>query len=95
VGQDGKPADDSYYFEWERRASAFAWSGSHLLLFSPGYIEVRDIDTGGLVCLEELHNLDLLCSGWAEWPRLVGSITNKENDGGQSQRLVELVRSGN
>ena len=95
MGQDGKPAGDSYYIEWERKASAFAWSGSHLLLFSPGYIEVRDIDTGGLVCLEELYNLNLLRSGWAEWPRLVGSITSKEDDGGQSQKLVELVRSGN
>ena len=34
--------------------------------------------------------MDLQRSGWAEWPRLVGSITNKENDSGQSQRLVEL-----
>lgn len=98
MNEAGKPTDDSsYYIEWERKATSFARSGSHLILFSSGYIEVRDIDTGKLVWLKELHEIQPLRSGWtespSERPRLVASITSKENDGSHSQRLVELVPS--
>ena len=96
MNEDGKPTDkSSYYIEWERKAKSFARSGSHLLLFSSGYIEVRDIDTGKLICLKELHEMQLLRSGWTEWPKLVAAISSKENDGSHSQKLVELIRSGN
>jgi len=94
VDQSGKPARSSYYIEWERTASAFARRGPHLLLFSPGYIEVRNIDTGKLVRMVEVNELRLLRSGLTEWPMLIAAMTCKENDGGHTEKLVELVCSG-
>jgi hypothetical protein len=95
VDHAGKPARSSYYVEWERTAEAFARRGPHLLLFSPGYIEVRDIDTGKLVRMVEVKDLRLLRSGSTEWPKLVAAMTSKESDGSQTDKLVELVYNGN
>jgi CNH domain len=95
VKQDGKPTHPNFYTEWERRATSYAHYGLHLLLFSPGYIEVRHIETGKLVRMVAVNDLRLLCSGWTEWPKLVAAITRKENDGSYTERLVELGYSGN
>lgn len=94
VDQAGQPADSNYYIEWERKATAFACHGQHLLLFSSsGYIEVRNIETGRLVRLVEANELRPLCSGSTDWRMLVAAITTKESDGGRTENLVELVCS--
>jgi hypothetical protein len=95
VDQAGNPARPSYYIEWERKADAFARCGQHLLLFSAGYIEVRDIDTGKLLRMVETRDLRLLRSGSTEWPKLVAAMTSKGEDGGYTEKVVEVVRSGN
>ena len=95
MDQDGKPARSSYYVEWERKASSFARRGPHLLLFSPGHIEVRDIDTGKLVRMVGTNELRLLRSGLTEGRLLVGVMTGgSEADGGRTERLVEIVYRG-
>ena len=94
VDQAGKPTSSRYYVEWERKATAFARRGQHLLLFSPGYIEVRDIDTGRLVWMKELDELRLLGST-SELPMLVAAMTRREDDDSRTERLVEVVYSGN
>jgi len=91
VDQAGQPADSDYYIEWEREATAFARRGSHLLLFSSGYVEVRNIDTGKLVRMVEANDLRLLCSGSTDWLMLVTAITTKESDGSHTEKLAELV----
>lgn len=92
MDQAGQPADSNYYIEWERKATAFACRGPHLLLFSSsGYIEVRNIETGRLVRLVGANELRPLCSGSTDW--LVAAITTKDSDGGRTEKLVELVCS--
>lgn len=105
MDQDGKPTHPNFYVQWERSATSYAHYGSHLLLFSQGYIEVRNIETGKLVRMVAIDDLchgqgqdkhhGLLCSGWTEWHKLVAAMTNRENDGSYTERLVELGYSGN
>jgi RHO1 GDP-GTP exchange protein 1/2 len=89
VDQAGQPADLNYCIEWELKATAFARRGPHLLLFSPGYIEVRNIDTGKLVRMVETNEVRLLCSGLTD--SLVAAIKTKDSDGGHTEKLVEYV----
>ena len=91
VDQAGQPADSNYYIEWESKATAFARRGPHLLLFSPGYIEVRNLDTGKLVRMVEANELRPLSSSLTDWLTPVAAITTKDRDGGHSEKLVELV----
>jgi CNH domain len=95
VDQAGNPARTDYYIEWERKATAFARRGPHLLLFSPGYIEVRNIDTGKLFRMVEVNELRLLRSGLTEGRLFVGVMTGgAEADGSRTEKLVELVYHG-
>ena len=91
VDQAGQPANSNYYIEWERKATAFARRGPHLLLFSPGYIEVRNIDTGKLVQMVEANELRLLRSDLTDWVTPVAAITAKDYYDGHTEKLVELV----
>ena len=95
VDQAGKPARSDFFIEWERKATAFARRGPHLLLFSPGYIEVRNIDTGRLFRMVEVNDLRLLRSGLSEGRLLVGVMAGgAEADGSRPERLVELLYYG-
>jgi hypothetical protein len=95
VDQAGKPARTDFYIEWERKATAFARRGPHLLLFSPGYIEVRNIDTGKLFRMVEVNELRLLRSGLTEGRLLVGVVTGgADADGSRTEKLVELIYHG-
>lgn len=92
----GKPARTSYYTQWERKAFTYARRGPHLLLLSPGYIEVRNIDTGGLVQMAEVNEMRLLRSGLTEPGMLVAAmIGGTEDDGGRTEMIVELIYNGN
>jgi RHO1 GDP-GTP exchange protein 1/2 len=92
VDQAGQPANANYYIEWERHATAFARRGPHLLLFAPGFIEVRDIDTGKLVRMVEAHELRLLCAGLTDCSMPVAAITTKDSsDDSHTEKLVELA----
>jgi RHO1 GDP-GTP exchange protein 1/2 len=95
VNQTGNPARTDYYIEWERKATSFARRGPHLLLISPGYIEVRNIDTGKLFRMVEVNELRLLRSGLTEGRLLVGVVTaGADSDGSRTEKLVELVYHG-
>jgi hypothetical protein len=97
VDEAGKPARSTYYIEWERKATAFARRGPHLLLFSPGYIEVRNIETGklDLVKMVGVNELRPLRSGLTEGRSLVGVMTGgAEDDGSRTEKLVELIYHG-
>jgi hypothetical protein len=66
------------------------------LLLSPGYIEVRNIDTGGLVQMAEVNEMRLLRSGLTEPGMLVAAmIGGTEDDGGRTEMIVELMYNGN
>ncbi|KAI0300935.1 hypothetical protein BC826DRAFT_966584 [Russula brevipes] len=94
VGKDGKPARSSYYVEWEVTATTYALRGSHLLLFSLGYIEVRNIDTGQLVSMVKTENdpIRLLRSGLIGRALLIAVMACAFcGGGGHTEKLVELV----
>jgi hypothetical protein len=92
VDQAGRPARTDFYIEWERKATAFVRRGPHLLLFSRGYIEVRNIDTGKLFRMVEVNELRVLRSGLTEGRLLIGVMAGgAEADGSRTEKLVELV----
>ena len=95
VGQDlGKPARTSYYIQWERRASAYTRREAHLLLLSPGYIEVRKIDSGRLVQIMETNEMRLLRSSLTDPVPIAAMIGGTEEDGGRTEKIVELISNG-
>ena len=97
VDEGGKRARSDYYIEWERKATAFARRGPHLLLFSPGYIEVRNVGSGKLelVKMVPVNELRALRSGLTEGRLLVGVMTGgSEDDGSRTEKLVELIYHG-
>ncbi|KAH8994939.1 hypothetical protein EDB92DRAFT_1814889 [Lactarius akahatsu] len=83
INKFGKPARSGSYIPWECKASAFAHRGHHLLLFSPGFIEV--IEAG---------DVRLLHSGLTGTDMLVAGMTGSVDDAsGLSEKLVELVQT--
>ncbi len=92
IDKYGKPSRSASYIPWECKASAYAHRGPHLLLFSPGFIEVRTVASGGLVQVIEGDDLRLLHSGLTESDILVACMTGSVDDAsGLSEKLVELV----
>lgn len=66
------------------------------MLFSPGYIEVRGVDTGKLIRMFEVNEMRLLRSGLIERSMLVAAMAGgTDDDGGRLEKLVELVYNGN
>lgn len=91
VDLDGKPARTSYYTQWERRASAYTRREEHLLLLSPGYIEVRKIDSCKLVQIVETNEMRLLRSSLTDPVPVAAMIGGTEDDGGRTEKIVELI----
>jgi hypothetical protein len=94
VDKDGKPARSSYYVEWELTAITYELRGSHLFLFSFGFIEVRNIDTGQLVSIVDIEGgyMRLLRSGLiGRAPLIAVMVGASPNDGGRTEKLVELA----
>ena len=94
VDKYGRPARLGRYIPWECKASAYAHRGPHLLLFSPGFIEVRDVASGRLVQVIEGRDVRLLHSGLTDTDMLVAGMTGDVEDAsGLSEKLVELVQT--
>jgi len=97
IDNQGKPIDPAYYVPWEARATAYALRGDHLLLFSPGFIEVRSARTGKLVQIKEVNEMRLLRPGLSVMGMPIAVIPGgrTDEDGGRTERLVELVYHAN
>jgi len=97
IDNQGKPIDPAYYVPWETRATAYALRGDHLLLFSPGFIEVRSARTGKLVQIKEVNEMRLLRPGLSVMGMPIAVIPGgrTDEDGGRTERLVELVYHAN
>jgi hypothetical protein len=68
--------------------------GSRLLLFSPGFIEVRNVDTGALIQVIK-GNVANLRRGLKERGTLIAATSGgKTDDGTSMETLVELVYNG-
>jgi RHO1 GDP-GTP exchange protein 1/2 len=91
VDDHGKPAGSSYYVSWDCKATTYTLRGSHLLLFTPGFIEVRNLETGTLLQVIRAV-VRSLRPGMTERGMLVAAMNgNSEQDGTRGERLVELV----
>jgi len=68
--------------------------GSYLLLFSPGYIEVRNVATNALIQMIK-GDVRTLRPGLKEQGMLVAATSGgRTDDGTGKERLVELVYNG-
>ena len=93
MDEDGKPTQPTYHVSWECMATAYALRGSHLLLFSSGFIEVRNVDTGELIQVIERHDVRPLRCGWTEHRMLAAATSGdaSSDDGSRKEILVELM----
>lgn len=96
ITKHGQPSRACKYLRWETQATSFAHRGVHFLLFSSGFIEVRNIITGRLVQVIESDSIRCLYSGPATSSNdtiLVGMRGAKDDKDGVSERIVELVET--
>jgi len=92
IDNQGIPVRSAGYISWECRATTYAHRGTHLLLFSPKFIEVRSIASGKLVQVIEGEDVRLVHSGLAEEDMLVAAMTGDiEDENGLSEKVLELV----
>ena len=67
VNKNGWRARADWKISWEGAPTAFAtWGEKYILAFEPEFIEMRQSDTGGLVCILMLKNSRLLHSSSRE-----------------------------
>ncbi|TFY66575.1 hypothetical protein EVG20_g4514 [Dentipellis fragilis] len=94
IDRHGKPRRLSGYVRWENKATACVRRGAHVLLFSPEFIEVRNITTGNLVQVIDGADISLLHSGVSEKDILLACMRGDKDDrSGASQKIVELVET--
>ena len=75
---------------------SYAHRNGHVLLFSPEFIEIRNSTTGRIVQVIEGKEIRLLYSGpytTKENPILVAMRGNKDDQNGQSEKIMELLET--
>jgi len=60
ITKRGEVSRSAGFVKWETQAQSFAYRGHHVLLFSPDFIEVRDVRNGRLLQVMEAVNMRLL-----------------------------------
>lgn len=96
ITKHGVPSRSSGYIRWETKATQFAHRGSHILLFSAEFIEMRNVNTGRLVQVIEGTDLRLLHSGptgSANDTILVAMRGEKDDKDGVSDKITELIET--
>ncbi|KIK63091.1 hypothetical protein GYMLUDRAFT_163599 [Collybiopsis luxurians FD-317 M1] len=63
ITKHGAPSRSSGYIKWESKIDAFAQRGTHVLLFSSQFIEIRDILTGRIVQVIEGQDIRMMYAG--------------------------------
>jgi hypothetical protein len=92
ITKHGEPSRAAGYIRWETKATSYARHGSHILLFSPQFIEVRHIGTGRLDQVIEAEDIRLVHGGEYGIDNAMLAVikgTHAEKDG-QSEKVVEL-----
>ncbi|KAF7312263.1 hypothetical protein MIND_00239300 [Mycena indigotica] len=88
VTRHGIPTRSSGFIRWESKATAFTSRGGHVLLFSPGFIEIRNVLTGLLEQVIEGQDIRLLHS--SDDAILVAMRGKHDDEGGASEQIVDL-----
>ena len=92
----GIPSRSGGFLKWETQAQSFAYRGNHILLFSPDFVEIRDIRNGRIVQVIEGVDIRLLyfnASIGNNDPIIIGMKGRKDDKEGVSDRLVELAET--
>jgi RHO1 GDP-GTP exchange protein 1/2 len=93
ISKHGTPSRNSGCIKWETTAVACTHRGGHVLLFSPRFIEIRQVTTGRLVQVIEGQDIRLLYSGpKADCEETVlAAMRGEKNDQlGITEKIVEL-----
>ncbi|PFH52993.1 hypothetical protein AMATHDRAFT_45896 [Amanita thiersii Skay4041] len=96
ITKRGELARSARHVKWETQAHTFARQNNHVILFSPQFIEIRDIETGRLVQVIEGVDIRLLyfnpIAGNKD-PVIVAMKGKKDDREGVSDRIIELVET--
>ncbi|KAG6877805.1 hypothetical protein C0993_003779 [Termitomyces sp. T159_Od127] len=89
VTRKGKPSSDKF-IKWEKKADSFASRNDHIFLFSPRFIEIRNVASGVILQVIEGANIRLLHMGRPNEKPLVAMKGSKDDKDGTSEKIVEL-----
>ena len=81
------------FVKWETQAQSFAYRGTHILLISPDFIEVRDVQNGRLLQAIEAVDIQLLyfnSSVGNNDPIILGMKGKKDDHDDVSNKIVQL-----
>ena len=83
VNRNGWRARPDWQIAWEGQPTAFAFSYPYLLAFEPSFIEIRNVETGGLVHIVTGKNIRLLHESTREvieFPLLLSTADDTDDD---------------
>ncbi|KAG9315323.1 hypothetical protein JVU11DRAFT_4464 [Chiua virens] len=90
----GQPTRNSSFIRWEIKATSFVHRSPNILLFSPEFIEIRDVQTGLLKQVIEATDIRLLIQGpFLRGPLYVAMRGHKDDEDGLSDQIVEIVET--
>jgi len=98
VTKYGVPSRKNGFIRWETKAMSYPHRGSHVLLFSSEFIEIRSLSTGRLDQVIEGIDIRLLLhtdlkSYSADDTLLVAMRGAKDDKDGVSDKIIELVQT--
>ena len=94
IDHQGVPSRRSGFIRWETKATSYANRGEHLLLFSPEFIEIRQILTGKLVQVIEGEAVRLLHTGFLPTDTsILVAMKGRSGDGVVADKIVELFET--
>ncbi|KAG9088881.1 hypothetical protein FRC06_001802 [Ceratobasidium sp. 370] len=93
VTKYGAPARQSAFVRWETRATSVAFRWPHALLFSSDYIEIRNVESGGLVQVVNGRDMRLLYSGPPYEGPVLAAMRGEDDATGKTDSVVELLET--
>ncbi|KAG9123304.1 hypothetical protein FRC07_015127 [Ceratobasidium sp. 392] len=93
VTKYGAPARQSAFVRWETRATSVAFRWPHALLFSPNFIEIRNVESGGLVQVVEGRDIRLLYPGPPYEGPVLAAMRGEDDATGKTDNVVELLET--
>ncbi|KDQ59244.1 hypothetical protein JAAARDRAFT_192767 [Jaapia argillacea MUCL 33604] len=91
ITKHGTPSRSSGFIRWETKATSFASRNDLILLFSPQFIEIRNINHGRLVQVIEGQDIRLLHTGLKfDDSILVAMKGDKDDREGVSEMIMQL-----
>jgi hypothetical protein len=95
VDKHGVPTRRSACIRWETKADSFVRRGNHILLFSSGFVEIREVSTGRLVQVLEGQDIRLLHSCEQVGDDVLVAMRRPDSTNGlvQREKVVELLQT--